>query len=392
MTIFTEGKQRLNRHKNPLKFNHFLSLHGKLVYFLLIFFIFSGYSARSQVLNDSNSIRLIKKGIDYVYDFQFTNATKVGSELKRLYPEHPINNLFRGLITYWENYPLISTSEARESFVSDMRRCIEICDKNKNSSNEAELLLLNLCARGLLLLYYTDNDLSFEVFPIASSTYQCIRKSFSFTARYIDLYFFTGIYNYYREAYPDAHPVYKTLAFLFPKGSKVKGLADLQIVSEKSILMKAESYTFLTDIFMYFENNLQRATYYSKSLHSIYPYNPRYLGTYIKNLLLMKKYDEAEKEIETSGSIKNDFFQAQILIFKGILQEKKYHNLEKAEEYYNKGIRNISVFRNFGNEYSAYAYFGLSRISDVNGDAANKKSYRKLAVKLAEFRDYDFDD
>jgi hypothetical protein len=273
-----------------------------------------------------------------------------------------------------------------------MRKCIEICDRNKDRETEAEMLLVNLCARGFLLLYFTNNDLSFEVFPIASSTYQRVRRSFDFTSSHVDLFFFTGVYNYYREAYPEAHPVYKTLAFLFPKGSKVKGLADLQIVSQKSIILKAESYAFLTDIFLYFENNFQKATFYSKSLHNLYPDNPHFLGSYIKNLLLIKRYDEAEKEILHSEYIENDFFQAQLTIFKGIVQEKKYRDMEQAEEFYSYGIRHISPFRTFGNEYAAYAYFGLSRISEIYGDDSEKKNYKKLALKLADFKEMDFSD
>lgn len=355
--------------------------------------LLNAVSVNGQLLNDSTSLKLIKKGIDYVYNFQFNNAEKVSSELKELYPEHPIIYLFKGMIIYWENYPLITTSAERESFEANMRKCIELCDKNRNNSVEAEILLVNLCARGLLLLFYTDNELSFEVFPIASSTYQCIRRAFAFTTFYSDFYFFTGVYNYYREAYPEAHPVYKTLAFLFPKGSKVKGLEDLQIVAKNSIVLKAESYSFLTEIFLSFENNFPKATFYSKSLHSLYPDNPEYLGTYIKNLLLIKKYDEAENEIKSSNAyLKNPFFQGQVSIFKGILQEKKYHDIRQAKQLYLKGIRDISPYRSFGNEYAAYAYFGLSRISRANGDMDAEKTYHKLALKLAVFKNIDFDE
>jgi hypothetical protein len=346
-----------------------------------------------QILKDSSSINLIKKGIDYVYNFDFKNAYNISDEFRKLYPGHPLIYLFRGMITYWENYPLNITSEARASFEEDMRKCIELCDKNKEQATEAEILLVNLCARGMLLLFYTDNDLSFEVFPIASSTYQCIRRSFDFTTHYSDFYFFTGVYNYYREAYPEAHPVYKTLAFLFPKGSKVKGLQDLQIVAKNSIILKAESYSFLTQIFLSFENNYQQATFYSKSLHSVYPDNPEYLGSYIKNLLLIKQYNEAEMEIASSITyLKNPFFQAQVTIFNGLLQEKKYHDTRQAQQFYMKGIKDISVFRSYGNEYAAYAYFGLSRISEKNGDMDNMKLYRKLALKLADFKNIDFND
>jgi len=350
-------------------------------------------SLNGQFLKDSASINLIKKGIDYVYNAEFEKADNISSELKRLYPGHPVNYLFRGMMTYWRSYPLTTASASREAFESDMRKTIELCDKNKDPSSEAEILLVNLCARGLLLLFYTDNDMSFEVFPIASSTYQCIRRAFNFTVNYNDFYFFTGVYNYYREAYPEAHPVYKTLAFLFPKGSKVKGMQDLQIVAKNSIILKAEAYSFLTEIFLSFENNFQQATTYSKMLHLIYPGNPAYLGAYIKNLLLIKQYDEAEKEITSSvDNLKNSFFQAQVTIFKGILQEKKYKNYILAEQLYRTGIKEISLFRSFGDEYSAYAYFGLSRISKIRGDENNQKIYLKLAQKMADFKNIDFGD
>lgn len=348
-------------------------------------------SLKGQVLKDSTSIILIKKGTDYVYNFDFNSAEKVNAEIRKLYPGHPVTFLFNGMITYWKNYPLSATSAARISFEDDMRKCIELCDNNKDPSVESELLLINLCARGFLLLFYTDNDLSFEVFPIASSTYQCIRRSFEFTTRYSDFFFFTGVYKYYREAYPEAHPVYKTLAFLFPKGSKVEGLSELLIVAKNSIILKAEAYSFLTQIFISFENNYRQATFYSKSLHKIYPDNPEYLGSYIKNLLLIKQYDEAENEIESSIEFfKNPFFQAQVTIFEGILQEKKYHDLKKAQQLYLKGVKDISVFRSYGEDYAAYAYFGLSRISELNGDPDNVKIYRKLALKLADFKNIDF--
>jgi len=359
---------------------------------LVLVLCLSTSSLNSQFLKDSTSLNLIKEGIDNVYNFQFDKADKVSEELGKLYPGQPVVYLFKGMVTYWENYPLITTSSARASFEEYMRKCIELSDKNKNSSAEVEILLVNLCARGLLLLYYTDNYLSLDVFPLATSTYQYIRRSFDFTAYYSDFYFFTGVYNYYREAYPEAYPIYKPLALLFPKGSKVKGLEELQIVSKNSIILKAEAFSFLSAIFLTFENNFQQATYFSKSLHTLYPDNPEYLGAYIKNLLLIKRYDEAEMEMLSSNtSQSNSFFRAQMLIFNGILQEKKYHDIKKAQQFYSKGIDDITIFGSYGNEYAAYAYFGLSRISEINGNKDYKKMYRKLALQLADFKKVDFD-
>jgi len=103
-----------------------------------------------------------------------------------------------------------------------MRQCIRLAETNNNPAYEAEYLLANLCARGMLLMFYAENDLIMEVIPLTISAYKYLRRAFDFASICTDLYYFTGVYNYYREAYPEAHPVYKTLAFLFPKGNKTK--------------------------------------------------------------------------------------------------------------------------------------------------------------------------
>ena len=357
-----------------------------------ISFCLSTAAINAQILKDSASINLIKKDIGYVYNFQFDNARDLFNKISQAYPIHPVTFLVKGMTTYWENYPLLPTSPARVSYEEDMRRCIELSEKKHNTSEDAEYLLADLCARGMLLLFYADNDLSMDVFPLATNTYQYIRRSFDFTSVYSDFYFFTGLYDYYREAYPEAHPIYKALAFLFPNGDKARGLNGLKTAAANSIVLKAESFSFLSVIFLSFENNFTQASYYSKTLHKLYPANVQYLAEYIKNLLLIKQYDEAERLIIYSGTnITNSFYQAQLAVFNGILQEKKYHDYKTSQQLYLKGARDIAMFGDYGNDIEAYAYFGLSRISDVNGDKLYKKTYRKLAQKLAEYKKIDFD-
>lgn len=344
-----------------------------------------------QILKDTITLNLIKKGVDKIYNFQFSDAREVYNEINKYYPGHPIAFLFRGIITFWENYPLMPSSPAHINFESDLRRCIELCDSDYDHTNEPEYLLADLCARGMLLMYYADNNLNLSVIPLATSTYQYVRRSFSVTSVYSDFFFFTGLYNYYREAYPEAFPVYKTLAFLFPKGDRKKGIEDLQRAASNSIFLKGESASFLSGICLSYENNYHDSYRYSKLLKELYPDNIQYRAVYVKNLLLLKKYDEAEKLILYSvPNNNNDFFRAQLTIFNGILQEKKYYNIKQAEQYYNEGIKVISPFGPIGNEYAAYAYFGLSRISEMNQDYKSKKLYRKKAMEVAYFKKVDF--
>lgn len=368
------------------KFKIFVKCVG-LVFYLSISVL------NAQILKDTASLNLITKGINYIYDFQFKNAEEVFNKISLTCPGHPIVSLFSGIITYWENYPLLPSSDASISFEKEMQNCMALCEKKMTGQDEPEYLLINLCARCMLLLYYSDNDLTSEVVPLTMSTYKFLRRSFNFTYVYSDFYFFTGLYNYYREAYPEAYPVYKTMAFLFPKGSKTKGLRELQAAAKNSIFLKADSYSFLSGICIYFEANYHKASYYSNSLYKIYPDNIQYLAMHIKNMLLLKQYDEAEELVISSGTRStNPFYQLQLTIFNGIILEKKYHNYNHAQEYYKNGITNISIFREYGNEFAAYAYFGLSRMCEANGDKRGKKIYRKKAMELAEFKKIDFNE
>ena len=346
----------------------------------------------AQILKDTVSLNLVKKSIDYTYNLRFKESGEAIKKLSQTYPQHPAAYLLEGMQIYWENYPLTPSSPECQNFERNLRKCIELCENKNGKSDEAEYLLTNLCARGFLLLYYVDNDLTMSVIPLASSTFRYIRRSFDYTSFYSDFFFFTGLYNYTREAYPEAYPVYKPVAMLFPKGDKSKGLKEIQKAAENSIFLKAEASVFLSGINLSFENNYEQAYINSRTLHELYPANPEYLGFHLRNLLLTKRYDETEKLMESFGSeITNAFYQAQCSIFKGVLQEKKYYNDKLAEQFYIKGIEDFSPFGHYSNEFAAYGYFGLSRISGRKGDNNLKKTYLKKANELADFKDVNFD-
>lgn len=346
-----------------------------------------------QVLKDRAAVDMIKAGIDNIYRLEFDRAEEVHSRLEAAFPGHPVNLLFNGMMTYWKNYPLLPGSAARGSFESDLRTCIQLCEQEEYGPEyEAEITLANICARGLLLLFHADNDMSMNVIPLAIGTYKYVMRAFEFATSYADFYYFTGLYNYYREAYPRIYPVYKPLVALFPRGDEARGLAELAKAAEASIFLRAESYFILTWIYNGYQNDFFRSSVYSKILSDRYPENLLFRSLHIRNLLLLKRYDEAEAIMQKLGNNNpNHFYSGQLLVFKGILQEKKYKNYPLATQYYNEGITALAPIGSYANEYSAYAYFGLSRISDFTGDKTGRRVYRKKGNDLADFKRVNFD-
>jgi len=328
-----------------------------------------------------------------IYNLEFDKAETALKELTASYPGHPVLYLYKGMKIYWENFPMLPSSAARVTFEDEMRKCIELSDVDKCPSPqyESEYLLSNICARGLLLLFFSDNDLSSNVMPLVKSSYRILMKTFNYTSSCPDFYYFTGVYNYYRDAYPQVYPIYKTVAFMFPPGDLDVGLRQLEICGKTSVALRAEAYAMLSWIRMNFETNFTEALPYSKHLVTQYPYNPLYKVYYIKNLLLLQKYDEAEKIILTTGKTsENKFYSAAIRIFNGIIQEKKYRNDKAARTFYLEGIDQLSAYGAFANEYTGYGYFGLSRICEREGNIHDRRLNNRKAMDLVDFKKINF--
>ncbi len=347
----------------------------------------------AQILSDSLTVSMIKKGLGDMYNLEYKKASSIFIDIEELYPEHPVNYLLKGILSYYENYPLLPNSPSRQLFEDDLHKCIELSSQKPYMYNyEAESLLTNLCARGLLLTYYTNNDLSMNVVPLTVGTYKYLKKSFDFVSIFADFSFFTGTYDYYWEAYPRIHPVYRTLASLFPPGDMKSGLYELLKAAQQSIFVSVESYSRLISIYTGFENNYPVASLYSKMLTDQYPGNPLFRSDHIVLLLLLNEFDKAENLIEDfPGDKGNTFYAAQILIFNGIIQEKKYKNYALAKQFYEEGIGAGSLFGDYSKVYCAFGYFGLSRISEYNGDHVGRRVYRRKGLDLTDFKEVNFD-
>jgi len=370
----------------------------KCLFFLLAtaFLLFiPAVKPQGQVLKDTTSVRLISEGIERIYNMDFKEAEAVSAELADRYPGHPVCDLYRGMMIYWEEFPLTASSPGRAKYERILRGCIEKSEPGNYPPGgySSEYLLANLSARGLLLLFYADNGLSSEVMPLASQTYRPLVRSMKLTNECPDFYYFSGVYNYYRDAYPRVRPIYKTVAFLFPQGNMKKGIEQLELCSMKAMALKAEALSMLSWIKMHFETDYPGALPYSKELYERYPSNVLFKSMYIKNLLLLKKYDEAENVIMShSPSDTNSYYRAEIMVFNGLLQEKKYRNKNAAKNYYRSAIEALVPFEAYGNEFTSYSYFGLSRLSERDDEKQLKRIYRRKALELTDFKKMTFDD
>jgi hypothetical protein len=374
-------------------FTQVISFHLRI--FLASVMLAANCITSGQIIRDTFVVNFIRYGISNIYNSRFEEAKRIKDSLAVLYPDHPVNNLYEGMMTYWKNFPILPSSPARNSFEAEMNKCIELTDNymNPDPVKEAEYLLMNLCARGLLLTFCADNNISGEVTALVRQTYRPLMNSFRSTAYSTDLLYFTGLYNYYREAYVKIHPIYKVVAFIFPPGNMKLGIEELEKCSEESMVMQAESLFILAWIRMHFENDWLKSFPLCEKLISRYPDNTLYRSMYIKNLLLLKKYQEAEDYITNASCTTIDpFYDALLHVFNGLIQEKKYNNYSQAKQQFLTAIAALSAYEPYGNGFAAFAYFGLSRIAARENDKQSRRYYHRKGMDLTDFKSLTFDD
>lgn len=364
------------------------------IFFILSLFILSfSVSSQPYILSDKQAVEEIEDHLNRIYNFQFEHFDAYYKKLVKRYPNHPLPHLFYSIKIYWEHFPVTPQSEFHQSYVEQITRSIQKSDKllEQNEQN-TEALFISLMSRLLLMQYYADNHLSSKVLPYVRRTYRLTREGFDLTEELVDFNFSTGLYNYYIEAYPEKHPVYKPIAYFFPNGDTDLGLKQLEYNSGHGIFLDAEALAFLVYISLNFEADYKKSNRFTRTLHHKYPDNPLYLSYRIKNLLLLERYFRAEQLIDKleDSSFANDFFQMMAQIYRGIIQEKKHNNYPVAEQHYLEAVRLSDKYVPFANGRLSYAYFGLSRIYQrVNPEESDR--YRNIAKDLSVYEHLTFD-
>ncbi|MFW6328286.1 MAG: tetratricopeptide repeat protein [Bacteroidota bacterium] len=362
-------------------------------YTLLLLFIYCFIfvpSPAQPVLGNEELMTGIKEGVYKVYNYEFEKAEVIFKKLKSDYPDHPVGYLLFSLLQYYKYYPLIPGHEMTPAFITEIEKSIQlserILEKNKN---DLEGIAFSMVSRSLLSMYYADNELSMKVISNAPTLYNLVVKGFKLKDEFVEFYFTTGLYNYYRVAYPEAHPVYKPVTVFFQPGNKELGLQQLRYAVENAVFMKAEAMIFLTYIYLNFENKPDSAMHYARKLYEEYPENQYFLSEYTEVLLINKEFEKAKLLIIDLLSDDNQFNQMKGVIFKGIYEEIRLKDLNTAKRNYLSGLKIAETYGPMANNFKAYSYLGLARIYKKQGNEKKAREHEKAGNSFAKY-DYHY--
>jgi len=344
--------------------------------------------ANSQVsyLNRPDLLEKVEYCLQNTYGFSFDEARRTQEELLSLTPGHPAPDFLEALIVYWENFPLVPDKEASSRFIDLMD---QVTDKAKelreNPHTYTEGVFFDLFGRAFKAMFWADNGKSGKVIPDLGTMYRYTKEGFDLKDEFVEFYFSTGLYNYYIEAYPQAHPAFKPMVSFMHKGDRELGLRQLNYAINHTVFLKVEAILFMSLIQLNYEKDLNTAAIYAEKLIRDYPANIYFQGHLIIILLHQHRYGKVTELLQETAGQKDRYSEMIRTLAGAFLAEKESGDLSRARSEYLGVIEMAEEYGPIADIYQAIGYMGLSRLHSRQGLAREAETYARKASRLTHY-------
>lgn len=335
------------------------------------------------LIEDAQAVDSIKKAVALTYNFQFEASEKTAAFLSKKYQSHPGVKLYECINQFWKYFPISSHPILFETYKRNLTKVLETSEKLLESNkNNAEATFFCLLVNMMIGRHQAEDGNYLKAVNAMRKAYNYLKQGEKFQSRYEDFYFTTGLYNYYRVAYPEAHPMYKPFLSFFPDGNKVLGIKQMDIAAQKAMFVVPEALSFLIVIHLRYENKKEKGMTYANQLFALFPENPVYKILYAEALLMNGQYEDAVPVV--NQIIKSNLKMAVVpaILYKALLEEKLHGKKEEAKTLF---LKATSYKPNKANQnYIGLAYYYLAKLNAA--DTKQSKDYYKQALKYCEYR------
>lgn len=367
--------------------NHYLWPMSRLLTTLACLCI-SWTVANSQIsyLERPDLLEKVEVCIQHTYGFSFDEARDIQTELSSATPGHPAPVFLEALIVYWENFPLLPAKEASEEFDDLMDKVVDMArELREDTLTYTEGIFFDLFGRAFKAMFWADNGKSGKVIGDLGNMYRYTKKGFDMKDEFVEFYFSTGLYNYYIEAYPEAHPAYKPVVSFMHKGDRELGLEQLYYAIDHTIFLKVESILFMSIIQLKYEGDLDAARSYAERLVNEFPRNTFYQGHLVIILLHQHRYSHVRDWLLETADHGNRYSEMIRSLAAAFLAEKESGDENRARAGYLKCIELAEAIGPFADLYKAMGFMGLSRLYDMQGLEKQSESYARKASRLTSY-------
>lgn len=327
---------------------------------------------------------LVKKATDHIYNASPDSAEHYIAKAEVLIPDHPVIPLMRAMTILWANIPTIS-EELFLKMEVQLDSAIYLAKEKDPDLKKPEMIFFAMAAYGLLAEYYADQDHTMKAVGEANRAYGLMKKGFEIVDEHPEFLLTTGLYNYFREKYPERHPIYKPLLWFFRSGDMELGLKQLEKACTESFLTSVEAHVYLSYIYLRYEFNPKLAQKYLSELCNMYPNNYYAKAKYLESLANPSDFKNVPIEVIYSLiTHESPYYKLAGYVFLGYFEEKIVLNQEKAELAYRLGLEYGEEIPNHGEFFKSFGYLGLGRVLVNKNENAEAEDLLNLSLKYAE--------
>ncbi|MFN0049236.1 MAG: hypothetical protein ACKVOU_08950 [Cytophagales bacterium] len=351
----------------------------------LLFIVDNALIAQYSVNRKPQDEHLIVSTMDLIYNFQFEEAQKQITEVKKRFPNHPIYHFLAAMACYWEMVPIAIENPRYKTYEYHLLKTLELSEAMlQNESTTQEATYYMMAANSSLIVSYLKAKDYGKSIAEARKTYAFMKEGFDWGEKYPDFNFSSGLYYFYAEQYPETHPIIQPLMWFFTKGDREKGIALLKKSAQNSVFSKTESDYFLAHVYLKYYNQPNESLKYAKKLIEKYPNNYFYISRYTEALVLLKKYVEAKPFAEKLLKNQIDYAQISGNLFLAMIELANNSNAA-AKRRFEVAEKLSLTSKKQTADYLAFVYLGLGKIYEKEN---NPKKAEKYFDKLQEIGEY----
>lgn len=358
-----------------------------LIIGLVCCFHFNRSIAQTPILDDKSAMDSLKKATEHIYNYKFDLADPIVIRLKSKYGQHPGLILLTCISNFWRHFPIGAKPKEFEAYERMLEQVVSMSGKMElKHPKSPEPIFYQMMANLILARHHSEMGEYIRAVNEARKAFPMIKRGFALKNNYPDFYFSTGMYNYYREAFPENHPMYKPFTVFFSEGNKSLGLKELEIASQKAIFCRAEAFIFLSMIHLRDLYNIPVGLKYATQLHEVFPGNWLFSMNYAECLIESKKYDQAEPLV-TKLLSRNETSALQSGFYLKGLIDKGENRLESARASFAKSISYGGKSKDrLSKGFLGLSYNELGKIAIEDGKRDLAKKYFKRALENCTFK------
>lgn len=328
----------------------------------------------------------VDEGIQHMYNGEYFKADDAFNQLKAALPNHPVYRVLKAFNLNWQWWPLKTENNLKTLMVDYLNEASDACRKRLASPSTAdeETMFLYYASEGLLSRLAMEDGHYAESVGHAKNAYAYVKKGFLLMDKFPDFYFSTGVYNFYREKFPELHPALKPLVYFMDKGDVSLGIIQVKKSYYVSLFSKAESINYLASIFLKYLNDPKSFLPYSTDVTHKFPNNLFFLMKHGETLIALNDFEKAKPIIKKLYASNNAYYMMVSLYQLAMVQLSEGQTAEaiKSAEL---ALARLRLLKEPNDNSAGFIYRVLAHGHDQLKNAAKARLYYQLMADKSEY-------